>query len=308
MLPPVDDDELLRAAALAHVDDLKRRTGGLVRREDLQNFMFGGARIPLVSSYRGIRKPRQLDAALSILTAYAAKPGDRPYDDRIGADGYPRYKWQGTNAEAADNRALRRAMNMQKPLIWFVGVAPGIFEVVAPVWVVDEDQYNNEFVVALDLEMRSGWNGLASSSILEVREDARRYAMRTVQQRLHQRVFRGRVIEAYAERCAVCRLNHVELLDAAHIRPDNRGGQPTVPNGIALCSIHHAGYDNNILGIRPDYVIEIRRDVLEEEDGPTLRHAIQAMHGQSIILPRQRDAQPDKIALEERYELFRKAS
>jgi len=41
-----------------------------------------------------------------------------------------------------------------------------------------------------------------------------------------------------------------------------------VPNGLALCKIHHAAFDMNILGIRPDHVVEIRTDVLEERDGP----------------------------------------
>ena len=59
-----------------------------------------------------------------------------------------------------------------------------------------------------------------------------------------------------------------ELLEAAHIREDSDGGEPIVPNGVAMCAIHHKAFDNAVLGIRPDYVIEIRQDILEEIDGP----------------------------------------
>ena len=72
-----------------------------------------------------------------------------------------------------------------------------------------------------------------------------------------------------------------KLLDAAHIVGDRRHerGDPMVPNGLAMCKIHHAAFDTNILGIRPDRVVEIRSDILEEHDGPMLRHGLQELHG-----------------------------
>ncbi|MGF1661890.1 MAG: HNH endonuclease, partial [Kineosporiaceae bacterium] len=48
----------------------------------------------------------------------------------------------------------------------------------------------------------------------------RRHARRgPARRRLHQPVFRARVIQAYTTRCAVCALAHASLLDAAHIAP-----------------------------------------------------------------------------------------
>ena len=78
-------------------------------------------------------------------------------------------------------------------------------------------------------------------------EGRRRYLTTTVRVRLHQRSFRERVLDAYQEQCACCRLKHLELLDAAHIV----GGR---------------------LGIRPDYVIEINKGVME---GPVICIRIQ---------------------------------
>ncbi len=75
----------------------------------------------------------------------------------------------------------------------------------------------------------------------------RRWVQAQTRRRLHQPVFRAQVIQAYGRRCAICSLRHVELLDAAHIIPDSEtGGDAIVTNGLALCKIHHAAYDNNV--------------------------------------------------------------
>jgi len=66
-------------------------------------------------------------------------------------------------------------------------------------------------------------------------------------------------------------LAHFLSPDAAHIKEDSDGGEPVVPNGIAMCAIHHRAFDSFVLGVRPDSVIEVRRDVLDEVDGPTLQ-------------------------------------
>jgi putative restriction endonuclease len=111
---------------------------------------------------------------------------------------------------------------------------------------------------------------------------------------------------AYRNRCAICRLAHPELLDAAHILPDGHPrGDPIVPNGVALCKLHHAAFDRHILGIRPDCVIEIRRDILEEVDGPMLRHGLQEVAGAVLNVPRAEVSRPRPDLLEERYEMFR---
>jgi len=125
-----DEDDELRAAAFAFLRELTSRTGGLVTRKDLRTFSFRGKRISLEQHMRGIRVVQGFPAALTILTTFAARPDDRPYEDDIGPDKYPRYKWQGTNSNAADNIALRNAMELQKPLAWFRPVAPTLYEAV----------------------------------------------------------------------------------------------------------------------------------------------------------------------------------
>ena len=129
-------------------------------------------------------------------------------------------------------------------------------------------------------------------------------------QRLHQPAFRARVMHAYATRCAVCSLRHGRLLDAAHIIEDGAPkGDPITANGLALCKIHHAAYDQDILGIRPDRVVHINGEVLVEVDRPMLRHGLQEFHGQPLrVVPTRAADQPDPERLAVRFEKFLRAS
>jgi len=136
----------------------------------------------------------------------------------------------------------------------------------------------------------------------------RRYITVEVQQRLHQVAFRAHVIRAYQHSCTICRLRHPELLEAAHIYEDIHPlGVPAVSNGLSMCAIHHKAYDKNILGVTPDYSVEIREDILHETDGPMLRYGLQEFQGKTILLPRRAGERPDRDALKERFEKFRVA-
>jgi putative restriction endonuclease len=100
----------------------------------------------------------------------------------------------------------------------------------------------------------------------------------------------------------------LELLDAAHIIADaDPQGVPSVRNGIALCKLHHAAFDSNIFGIRPDYIIEVRKDVLSETDGPMLIHGLQELNNRRITIPTHKESAPAPELLERRFLDFRKA-
>ena len=266
----------------------------------LSGFKYGGMAIPLMDRQRGIRKPAVLDEALSIRTTFTPPGARPPYVDAIGADGLQRYKYRGENPKHPENIALRRAFERQLPLIWFVGVAPGLYEPIYPVWVVGDDPQKLEFTLALDVGQRL----VAPGAQLDGATKA--YVERFTKQRLHQRVFRTQVLLAYEGRCTVCNLGHSELLDAAHIIADGLPhGDPVIPNGMAMCKIHHAAFDSRILGVRPDLTLHVRQDVLLEHDGPMLRYGLQEMHNLKLMkVPSQRASRPDRARLEERYEDF----
>lgn len=298
-----DFDDHLRNAAMSWLDDRKQREAPFVRYDELADFRLNGERIALMDRQRGIRKPARLDAALSMRTTFTPPGQEPPYADTEGPDGLLRYKYRGSDPMHHENVALRVAMQQQRPLIWFVAVAPGVYEAVYPVWLVAEERKDLQFVVAVD----QGQRFIPPGSQLDVEQ--KRYVERLTKLRLHQPVFRARVLQAYESACAMCRLRHPSLLDAAHILPDSHPrGMPVVPNGLALCKIHHAAYDQNILGVRPDLEVQVRTDILAEVDGPMLRHGIQNMAGVRLTVPRSAAAQPDPLALDERYQLFLAAS
>jgi len=295
------------------IDWLKLRTNdGAVplTREEIKDFMFDGRPFPLQATQQGIRKPRQLEAALSIQTVYRSPGQPRPYEDTIGPDGLIRYMWQGDNVQNPDNIALRNAMEHQLALIWFIGVGigPALYQAVCPVYVIDEEEREKRFVITPDSEELLSPHATDQNSVFE--ETVKRYLKRETKIRLHQPVFRSTVLRAYERRCAVCNLGHQELLDAAHIVPDSHElGIASVTNGLALCKIHHAAFDAAILGIRPDHVVQIRSDLLDEIDGPMLEHGLKERHGQKLMmLPNARAERPRTDLLEMAYDRFRSAN
>lgn len=100
-LAKYDAEMQVRAAAFTFLASVSARHGGLVRQEDVAEFRYRDERIPLMDRQRGIRKPKQLSAALSIRTVHAANPQARPYDDDVGQDGFLRYKWGGVDPNQA---------------------------------------------------------------------------------------------------------------------------------------------------------------------------------------------------------------
>lgn len=266
-------------------------------------FNFQGQRVPLLGP-QGIFKPAILRTIpLSITTTAPRLRKPAPYDDQFGY-GHLVYRYRGTDPRHPDNAGLREAMRDQKPLVYFHGIVPGRYLAVWPVFVVGDSVGDLSFRVAFDPGDHIDIPELVAE------EDARRaYALRLVKQRLHQVGFRERVLTAYQRTCAVCRLRHDALLDASHIIPDGRPrGDPIIPNGLALCKLHHSAFDANIIGIRPDLTIVVRADVLSESDGPMLVHGLQEAHNRRISVPRSQELQPGRDRLEERYEEFRRAS
>jgi putative restriction endonuclease len=172
------------------------------------------------------------------------------------------------------------------------------------VWLAAEEPHAQQFVVSLDEESLRARRDLA----IEDPGLLRSYAERVVLTRLHQPLFRQRVLVAYQNQCAICHLRHTRLLDAAHVVPDAQGGEPVVTNGIAMCKIHHAAYDADIFGITPKYRVGVRPDVMTEIDGPTLRYTLQAIDGATIELPHKRAARPSPELLDLRWKQFLEAS
>jgi putative restriction endonuclease len=299
----MDTDLAIRLAAFKWLAEQVTAHGDVLPRTLLQEgFEFEGTRIPLVSP-QGIFKPQAMDFPLTITTT-----PEGPYSDSFAPDGLLAYRYRGTDPNHPDNVGLREALSRQRPLIYFHGIVPGKYLAVWPVYAVADDPSALTFRVAVD--DIAAVAELPAGALLDPRTSVRRaYVTRTVKARLHQRSFRERVLAAYRSQCALCRLRHLELLDAAHFIPDPEPeGEPRVTNGIALCTLHHGAFDAFILGISPDFKVHIRQDVLSEEDGPTLKYALQALDGITIALPQSRRDWPSRDALDWRFDRFKAAA
>ena len=264
-----------------------------------QGFIFQNERIPLVSP-QGIFKPKFMEYPLTITTTTKG-----PYDDVFSEEGYLIYKYRGTDSNHSDNVGLRECMRLNLPLIYLHSIIPGKYLPFWPIYIIADDRSTFSFKVALDdLDSVNREKGRVYET------DARKiYLTSTIRVRLHQRGFRERVLNAYRSQCTICSLKHLELLDAAHIIPDGEPeSKPTVDNGLSLCKLHHAAFDSFLIGITPDYNIEVRKDILNEADGPMLQHGLKGIHNNNIILPLSKSDWPNKEFLELRFSRFINAS
>jgi putative restriction endonuclease len=287
-------EEEFRQLVMAAVAECAAVNGGVISRSELSALrLANGETRRVIDTSKGIWNPRDLVATLSIVSSPTG-----PYDDRDVEGGLFHYDYRAGSTKG-DNTKLRRAFELGLPLILLRKIDNGIYVPVFPTYVVADDVNNHQFILALDESLRFLANPLAPTAA------EKRYAERVVRSRLHQPEFRGRVIRAYRATCAICSLKHADLLDAAHIIGDGeQGGDPIVTNGLSLCKIHHAAYDRNLLGISPDYIVHLDKDLLDEVDGPMLQHGLQEMHGRSLILPIKRNELPDRERLKARFERF----
>ena len=301
----MDIDLQVRLAAFNWLSEQVNLHGDVLSRKLLeQGFEFQGQRIPLVAP-QGIFKPQILDLPLSITTAPKG-----PYDDYFGNDNFLIYRYRGTDSNHRDNVGLRKVFELKRPLVYLHGIEPGKYLATWPVYIIGDDQSNLTFKVAVDdaLPVAEYAQADVALQVAEVSDARHAYLTSTVKVRLFQRAFREKVLDAYRSQCAFCRLRHRELLDAAHIIPDNLPeGRSTIENGLSLCKLHHAAYDSFMIGVTPDYVIHVRRDILEEDDGPVLQHGLKGLHNTKLILPSSKSHYPSREALEWRYSRFTRA-
>ena len=262
-----------------------------------QGFAFRGRRVPFLNYQKGIYRAaaQRGPAALSVNTSYKS-----PYGDEETPDGFL-YAYRAGSLDQPDNRALRAACTLQVPLVYFVGTRPGSYRPEWPIFVTADDPVGRR-VTLTPGRMTGPYD--EREPLLPADEVERRYAVRETRVRLHQARFRARVLPAYSNQCTICRLKEPRLLDAAHIVGDaDPGGDPKVSNGLSLCSIHHRALDEDLIGVSPEYVVQVHPRLRDEEDGPMLV-VLNEAHGASIVVPRSAKFRPDRDLLARRYERF----
>lgn len=295
------------------VEELISRNGGFATRDDLFRFRLDGRLAQVMDFNRGIWNPAALSSTLSVVSD-AHEGGriwgadGRTYSDRINMDtGLLEYSFQDGDPSKGHNLKLRNSIRTGMPIMVLRKYGPNFYVPIFPSYVVGEDLEREIVFIAMEDSLKNAFEIGASDSLYK------RYMERLVRQRVHQPMFRARVMRAYSlpsiagssrPTCAICRLQHAELLDAAHIVADSNDGDARVTNGIALCKIHHAAYDEDLVGISPDYRVHVNHDLLEEIDGPMLTHGFQAMHLNELNLPARKADWPSEDRLDQRFQTF----
>lgn len=300
-----DPDADIRISAFQQLRAAIRVHGGALPWSLIkEGFTARGQRFLFASAAEGIFRPAGMSGLLSIKTVVPKPRGRIWYHDQASPEltntgDTLSYAFTGIDPGNTRNQWLRQAMEEQLPLIYFFGVAPGRYEPLFPAFVTEWQP--EKLRCGLSFSAAASFEANTSQVPLE-----RRYALRSIRQRLHQAVFRERVLAAYGHRCALSGLPEPRLIDAAHIVPDNEElGQPDVRNGICMSKIHHAAFDAGLIGIDPNFIIHVSERLLAIHDGPLLEQSLKALAGQKVRMPTDALAVPDRKKLSFRFELFR---
>lgn len=106
----IDYEQRVRAACFVAIGQLQGVHGDVLPVDVIMTgVVVDGGRIALINPYKGIHKPRQLDAALAVTTTPPTSTKDVPYDDRMGDDGLYVYHYR---TAGSDSRQARQQENV----------------------------------------------------------------------------------------------------------------------------------------------------------------------------------------------------
>lgn len=121
-------------------------------------------------------------------------------------------------------------------------------------------------------------------------------------------LFRQQVLRAYNYECAICGFNMRHdntsvALEAAHIKWKQHGGPCEIPNGLALCAIHHKAFDKGSIGLDESMRVQVSEAV---NGSGIVGRLFWDFQGKSISLPQVKANYPQDAFVEwHRREVFR---
>ena len=152
---------------------------------------------------------------------------------------------------------------------------------------------NNKLEQSLDIDLKNLPSG--------------KERMQEVKRRVNQSFFRATVLSSYENRCCITGINNTKLLNACHIVgwSDDEANRTNPQNGLCLNALFHKAYDENLLGISPDYEIFVSDkffgEKLKEVDDSTKEY-VRSYNNRKLILPKR--FLPDKDLLAIHFEKF----
>ena len=102
-----------------------------------------------------------------------------------------------------------------------------------------------------------------------------------------QSIFRKALLAAYNGKCSFCGLGIKVVLEGAHIvswTKSTAGMRVNVQNGLLLCATHHKMFDNRLLTVSDEYVIQLSVKEAKRILKPD-QLVISKLVGKKILLP-----------------------
>lgn len=130
--------------------------------------------------------------------------------------------------------------------------------------------------------------------------DTRRYEDRKVVVRERQRSFSSALKIAYSGACCISRASEEAVLEGAHITPYLGRESSTVQNGLLLAVDIHRLFDRQLIGIDPSTLkVHVAPVVTDQR--------YRALDGTTMFLPEHDSDCPNPVALQRRFDEYRRA-
>lgn len=129
-----------------------------------------------------------------------------------------------------------------------------------------------------------------------------------VKRRINQIFFRDTVLSSYESKCCVTGINNAKLLNACHIVgwSEDETNRTNPQNGLCMNVLFHKAYDENLIGISPDYEIFVSEEFfgtkLKEVDSHTKEY-VMGYNKRKLIMPKR--FFPDRDLLAMHFEYFK---
>ena len=130
-----------------------------------------------------------------------------------------------------------------------------------------------------------------------------------VRRRINQTFFRDTILSSYEYRCCITGINNASLLHACHIVgwKEDETNRTNPQNGLCLNVLFHKAYDENLIGISPDYEVFISEDFfgakLKEVDKLT-KDCVMSYNKRKLIMPKR--FLPDRDLLAKHFENYKR--
>ena len=123
-----------------------------------------------------------------------------------------------------------------------------------------------------------------------------------VKQRINQCFFRDTVLSSYENKCCIIGVNNTKLLHACHIVvwSEDEANRTNPQNGLCLNVLFHKAYDENLIGISPDYEIFVSDEFLgarHENIDVSTKEYINNINHRKLIMPKRFLPDRDLLAI-----------